>query len=90
MKRGLRVLAAAGLGDIGDDGRYRRRFRPKAGRCITHARTRFAAEEAGQGRCAADHLLQPVRVLLAASGQGLDDDGQQHHQQLAHGRRRVG
>src|SRR6266478_9963684 len=35
----------------------------------------------------ADHLLQPHRLLLAAASEGLDDDGQQHHQQLAHGRR---
>jgi hypothetical protein len=34
-----------------------------------------------------DHLLQPLRLLLAAAGIGLDDDGQQYHQQLAHGGR---
>ena len=47
-------------------------------------------EQAGGRRCSADHLLQSLCLLLAASGQGLDDDGQQHHQQLAHGRRLVG
>src|SRR5271167_1333286 len=42
---------------------------------------------ASGGWCAADHLLQPLRVLLAAAGEGVDNDGQQHNQQLAHGRR---
>src|ERR1700730_12303296 len=28
-----------------------------------------------------------ARVLLAAAGEGVDNDGQQHNQQLAHGRR---
>jgi hypothetical protein len=30
-----------------------------------------------------DHLLQPLRVLLAAACEGVDNDGQQHNQQLA-------
>ena len=47
-------------------------------------------EQAGRRRRPADHLLQSLCLLLAPSGQGLDDDGQQHHQQLAHGRRLVG
>jgi hypothetical protein len=38
---------------------------------------------ASAGWCAADHLLQPLRVLLAAAGEGVDNDGQQHNQQLA-------
>ena len=38
---------------------------------------------ASGGWCAADHLLQPLRVLLAAAGEGVDNDGQQHNQQLA-------
>src|SRR5271167_1648448 len=42
---------------------------------------------ASGGWCAADHLLQPLHVLLAAAGEGVDNDGQQHNQQLAHGRR---
>ena len=42
---------------------------------------------ASGGWCAADHLLQPLRVLLPAAGEGVDNDGQQHNQQLAHGRR---
>ena len=28
-------------------------------------------------------LLQPLRVLLAAAGEGVDKDGQQHNQLLA-------
>jgi hypothetical protein len=44
-------------------------------------------KKAGGGRGPPDHLLQPLRLLLAAAGEGLDDDGQQHHQQLAHGGR---
>ena len=39
--------------------------------------------KADRGRRPADHLLQPVRLLLAAPGQGLDDDGEQHHQQFS-------
>ena len=42
-------------------------------------------KKAGRGRGPSDHLLQPLRLLLAAAGEGLDDDGQQHHQQLSYG-----
>jgi hypothetical protein len=31
-------------------------------------------------------FLQPLHLLLAVSGEGLDDDGEQHHQQFSHGR----
>jgi hypothetical protein len=44
----------------------------------------------GRGRRSANHLLQPLCILLAASGEKLDDDGQQHHQQFSSGRRLVG
>src|SRR5262249_29571447 len=44
-------------------------------------------KKAGGGRSPSDHLLQPLRLLLGAAGKGLDDDGKQHHQQLAHGGR---
>ena len=40
-----------------------------------------------RGRGAADHLLHPRRHLLDAAGQGLDPDGQQPVQRLAHGGR---
>jgi len=33
----------------------------------------------GRGRRSANHLLQPLCILLAASGEKLDDDGQQQH-----------
>src|SRR5215475_6295169 len=42
-------------------------------------------KKASRGRSPADHLLQSFRILLAAAGQELDDDGQQHHQQLSYG-----
>ena len=32
-------------------------------------------KKAGRGRGPPDHLLQPLRLLLAAAGKGLDDDG---------------
>src|SRR6516164_11496463 len=43
--------------------------------------------KAGGRRRPADHLLRPPRYLLAAPCQGVDGDGQQHLQRLAHGRR---
>ncbi len=43
--------------------------------------------EAGGGWRPADHLLRPPRYLLAAAGEGVDADGQQPLQWLAHGRR---
>ena len=39
------------------------------------------------GGSAAGHLSYPRRNLLAPASQGIDDDGQQHGQWLAHGRR---
>ncbi len=43
--------------------------------------------QAGRGRGPSDHLLPAWRHLLAAAGQGADDDGQQHLQRLAFRRR---
>jgi hypothetical protein len=52
-----------------------------------HCFCRLDSGGASGGWCAADHLLQPRRVLPAAAGKGVVNDGQQHNQQLAHGRR---
>ena len=41
----------------------------------------------GRGRRPADHLLPARRHLHAALREGADDDGQQHLQRLANGRR---
>ena len=43
--------------------------------------------QACRGRRPADHLLQPLRDLLAALCQGADDHGQQPHKRQSHGRR---